>query len=78
MAKIKDFKTSAPRRASVTRTWAWEVIVQEYNDYTDEYEDNIVARFFDPWKAVQFGVDKYGGMCMVQAVLLHTDYLTSE
>ena len=76
MAKISDFKTSTPKRASVTYTWAWEVVVQEYNDRSDEYEDNIVARFFDPWKAVQYGIDHYKGMCMVQAVLLHTDNLT--
>ena len=77
MAKIHDFKTSTPKRANATYTWAWEVVVQEYNDHTDEYEDNIVARFFDPWKAVQYGVDRYQGMCMVQVVLLHTDNLTA-
>lgn len=75
MAKINDFKTSTPKRANTTWTWAWEVVVQEYNDRTDEYEDNIVARFFDPWKAIQYGVDRYRGGCMVQAVLLHTDGL---
>ena len=77
MAKINDFNTSTPKRAGVTYTWAWEVVVQEYNEHTDEYEDNIVARFFDPWKAVQYGVDHYHGGCMVQAVLLHTDNLTN-
>lgn len=76
MAKINDFNQSKPHRANATYTWAWEVIVQEYNDHTDEYEDNIVAKFFDPWKAVQYGIYKYKGMCMVQAVLLHTDNLT--
>lgn len=76
MAKIKDFKTSTPKRASATHTWAWEVVVQEYNEHSDEYEDNIVARFFDPWKAVQYGIDHYKGMCMVQVVLLHTDNLS--
>ena len=77
MAKINDFNASTPKRANATYTWAWEVVVQEYNDHTDEYEDKIVARFFDPWKAVQYGVDRYQGMCMVQAVLLHTDNLTN-
>ena len=76
MAKINDFSSSTPRRANATYTWAWEVIVQEYNEYHDEYDDNIVARFFDPWKAVQYGIDKYDGMCIVQAVLLHTDNLS--
>ena len=76
MAKIKDFTTSKPHRASATHTWAWEVVVQEYNEYFDEYQDNIVARFFDPWKAVQYGVTRYKGMCIVQCVLLHTDNLT--
>lgn len=76
MAKINDFRTSHPKRANAAYTWAWEVIVQEYNDHCDEYQDNIVARFFDPWKAVQYGVNRYGGMCMVQTVLLHTDNLT--
>lgn len=76
MAKINDYNTSRPHRANSTYTWAWEVIVQEYNDRTDEYEDNIAARFFDPWKAVEYGCKHYGGMCEVQAVLLHTDNLT--
>lgn len=78
MATIKDFDQSRPHRANTTYTWGWEVIVQEYNERTDEYEDNIVARFFDPWKAVQYGIDHYHGMCMVQAVLLHTDNLKGE
>ena len=77
MAKIKDFDTSTPKRANATYTWAWEIVVQEYNEHSDEYEDNIVARFFDPWKAVQYGIDRYQGMCMVQVVLLHTDNLTA-
>ena len=51
--------------------------MQEYDNRSDEHVDNIVARFFDPWKAVQYGVDHYKGMCMVQAVLLHTDNLTT-
>lgn len=76
MAKIKDFNTSTPHRAGATHTWAWEVVVQEYDERSDEYVDNIVARFFDPWKAVQYGIDHYQGMCMVQVVLLHTDNLT--
>ena len=53
MAKIMDKATSKPKMASTTHCWAWEVVVQEYNDHCDEYFDNIVARFFDPWKAVQ-------------------------
>ena len=76
MAKIHDFHQSKPQRANTSFTWAWELIVQEYNERSDEYEDIIVARFFDPWKAVQYGIDKHKGMCMVQAVLLHTDNLT--
>ena len=76
MAQIKDFKTSAPKRANATWTWALEVVVQEWDERTDEYYDDIKARFFDPWKAVQYGIDNYKGMCMVQAVLLHTDNLT--
>lgn len=76
MAKINDFSSSRPKRASATHTWAWEVVVQKYNDHTGDYYDDIVARFFDPWKALQYGIDKYSGMCMVQAVLLHTDNLT--
>ena len=78
MAKIMDWNTSRGKRANSTFTWAWEVIVQEYNDNVDEYQDNIVARFFDPWKAVQYGIDKYNGMCMVQSVLLRTDKLTKD
>lgn len=76
MAKIHDFKTSNPKRANATYTWCWEVVVQEYNERADEYYDNIVARFFDPWKAVDYGMKNYQGMCMVQVVLLHTDNLT--
>lgn len=78
MAKIMDFKTSKAKRANSTYTWAWEVIVQEYNDSCDEYFDNVVARFFDPWKAVQYGIDTYHGACVVQAVLLKTDYLEED
>lgn len=78
MAKIKDFKESTPRRASATHTWAWEVIVQEYDERSGDFVDNIAARFFDPWKAVQYGIDKYNGACMVQVVLLHTDNLKAE
>lgn len=76
MAKIYDYNTSKARRANTTYTWGWEVIVEEYNDHSGEYEENIVARFFDPWKAVQYGIDHYKGACMVQAVLLKTNYLT--
>lgn len=39
MAKIKDFNTSTPKRANATYTWAWEVVVQEYNEHSDEYEE---------------------------------------
>ena len=78
MAKIKDFKESTPKRANATYTWAWEMIVQEYDERSGDFVDNIVARFFDPWKAVQYGMQTYGGMCMVQCVLLHTDNLTAE
>lgn len=74
MAKIMDYKTAKPKRANATYTWAWEVIIQEFDG--DEYTDNIVARFFDPWNAVQHGINKYKGLCTVQAVLLHTDNLT--
>lgn len=76
MTKINDFTTSKPHRANTTYTWAWEVIVQEYNERIDEYEDKIVATFFDPWKAVQYAINNYQGMAMVQATLLHTDNLT--
>jgi len=76
MAKIMDKATSKPRMANSTYCWAWEEVVQEYNDHCDEYFDNIVARFFDPWKAVQYGIDHYKGMCMVQAVLLKIDNCT--
>ena len=73
MAKIMDKNTSIPKRANSTYTWAWEVIVQEYDDRADDYVDNIAARFYDPWKAVQYGVSHYNGMCSVQVVLLKTD-----
>lgn len=78
MAKIHDFKTSKPHRANATYTWAWEILVQEYDERSDEYIDKIVARFFDPWKAIQYGIDRYQGMCMTQAVLLHTDNLSAD
>lgn len=78
MAKIMDWSTTRGKRANSTYTWVWEVIVQEYNYNVGEYQDNIVARFFDPWKAVQYGIDKYKGMCMVQVVLLPTDSLTKD
>lgn len=78
MAKIKDFGKSTPRRANTTYTWGWEVIVQKFDDNSCETYDEIVARFFDPWKAVQYGCEKYGGMCIVQATLLKTDYLEKE
>lgn len=76
MAKIIDKATSKPHRASTTHTWAWEVVVQEYDARNDIYVDNITATFFDPWKAVQYGIDRHKGMCIVQAVLLHTDNIT--
>ena len=77
MAKIHDYNQSKPHRANAVYTWAWELIVQEYDERNDEYADEIVARFFDPWKAIQYGIDHYQGCCMVQAVLLHTDNLTA-
>lgn len=76
MAKIYDIKTSKPHMANSTRCWAWEVVVQKWDERTGDYYDNIVARFFDPWKAIQYGIDKYKGMCMVQCVLLHIDNCT--
>lgn len=78
MAKIMDWNTSRGKRANSTFTWAWEVITQEYNYNVGEYQDNIVARFFDPWKAVQYSIDKYKGMCAIQAVLLPTANLTKD
>ena len=74
MDNIIDKITSKPHRA--TYTWAWEVIVKKYNDRSDQYVDKNAARFFNPWKAVQHGIDHYKGMCMVQTVLLHTDNKT--
>lgn len=78
MAIIKDFKTSKAHRASTTRTWVWEVIVQEFDELYDEYYDNIAAVFFDPWKAVQYVCTEYNGAAIVQCSLYHTDYLKGE
>ena len=75
--QIHDAKQSKPILMNTSTAFVWEVIVYGWDDNSDQQTEDIDAVFFDPWKAVQYGIDHYQGMCMVQVVLLHTDNLTA-
>ena len=62
MTKIMDYETSKPKRLNRSRKWTqvWEVIVQRYTGTGNEIKEEIVARFFDPWKAAKYGRKEYG------------------
>lgn len=78
MAKIKDYHESKPKRAGATYTWVWEVVTDEWDDYSGDFCEKTVAYFFDPWKAVKYGMEMYNVGCGVKALMLHTDNLTDE
>ena len=71
MAKIIDKTTSKPKMANSTYAWVWEVSTYEWDENTDEEIEEIKAVFFDPWKAVEYAIKKYGIASGVKASMYH-------
>lgn len=58
MTKKLDKATSKPKAFNTTKCWVWEVISFDYDDYADTEIEKIEAVFFDPWKAVNYAIQK--------------------
>ncbi len=64
--KPLDLNTSKPRLLNTSWAFTWEVITQKFDDRTGDYWDERVAVFYDPWKAVQYGISNFGAGFIVQ------------
>lgn len=73
MAKIYDYGKSTPKGINATNVWVWEVVTYEWDDHSDMEVEVRKEVFFDPWKAVNFAISKYGINSGVQAAIYKYD-----
>lgn len=63
---IKDRNISKPRLMNSSSAFVWEVTIYKWDDRADDYFEHIDAVFYDPWKAVQYGIQNHGAGFTVQ------------
>ena len=70
--KIFDEGKARPKIMNSSYCYIWEIVIDEYDEYNDDYVQVIKARFFDPWNAVAWGNMNYGVgyMCQLSAMRL--------
>lgn len=73
MATIIDKSTSKPKVVNATICWVWEVITYEYDDYAETEVEKIEAVFYDPWKAAEYALKRFGITSGVRAAMYHID-----
>ena len=58
--QIYDRAESRPIMMNTSTAFVWEVILYDWDYDGDCQVENIVAVFYDPWKAVQYGIRNHG------------------
>ena len=63
---MRDKGKSMPHLMNTSTVFVWEVILYQWDDMADDYVTNVDAVFYDPWKAVQYGIENHGAGFNVQ------------
>lgn len=58
--QIHDKNQSKPILMNTTTAFVWEVVLYDWDYDGDCQVEKIVAVFYDPWKAVQYGINNHG------------------